>query len=219
MNASTISFTITIKYDIIIQNVGPRPTGEEDLKKIFFGFFVPFFVMGLAVADPNGPVYVNGDDVVCGSLSDPGGHIKMIPVFEANIYDCDPGYYLPADGLECVECPINSYCGGGEFEYDYYITQGVDNCPDGAYAPSGSGDAGACGRTLHVGNAWMYLRTSKKTTPSVYFDTDHDGAADLFANMTLKNVPMSSNTNKRLSVVYRDQVYFLYDDTIDIEAY
>lgn len=203
--------------------------------KIIASLLITTFGLTVAIADDDDrqniviPAYSSETgapvtDVSCSSLFDPSimsdpGIVVLAPVFEVNVYDCPRGQYLPAGGLECVECPSNSYCGGGEYAYDYYITQGLDSCPAGEYAPSGSQDVGACGRMFHIGNASMYLGGHRKTTPSLNFDTDHDGVADLFANMTLKDVPMSNNTTKSLKVTYHGEVYSVYDNTIDPDRY
>ena len=58
------------------------------------------------------------------------GVANMAPQFEAATYSCDPGYYLPADAIECAICPANNYCVGGNFTYNTGIDQGMTHCPN-----------------------------------------------------------------------------------------
>ncbi len=43
---------------------------------------------------------------------------------------CVAGEFLPADTLDCAQCPAGYYCAGGEFVFDS-IDQGISSCPDG----------------------------------------------------------------------------------------
>lgn len=145
------------------------------------------------------------------------GEFVMIPVYEDVVYACAPGYYLPANAEQCVICPENSYCVGGEYMYNETTDQGIVPCGDGLVAPSGMWDVAQCGRILHVGADIVYLRSVKKTTPSLNFDLDGNGAADWFGNMTTRDVPMNANTENKFKVQYNDITYSVYDDTLNIE--
>ena len=214
--------------------------------KIIAGLLISIFSLTVAIADPDEfginfdiPKYdssTGGDTgIPCTDImdqaymSDPGV-ITMVPVFEINTYDCAPGYYLPAGddwaddwettGGGCIECPSNSFCGGGSFVYSATVTKGLEQCPGGASSPTKSESKGDCGRMFHVGGYSMFLSANKDTTPSLNFDLDHDGEADLFANMTLKDVPMTNDgSGTRLKVTYQGQVYSVYDNTINPDLY
>ena len=96
----------------------------------------------------------------------------------------------------------------------------------GGISPSGwrrtpllGGESAQCGRILHVGDEVVYLRSTKKTTPSVNVDLDHDGVADYFGNMTTLDVPMSRETPRKLKVRMNGTVYSIYDDSVDLGLY
>lgn len=196
---------------------------KEMSNKLFYLLLVSTFssVTAVMAIEPGEIIPAYDTDVSCNSFFDPSimsdpGVITLAPVFEVNHYECAPGYYLPSDSEVCKKCPGDSYCTGGDYTYDYYITQGVSECPgEKNFAPSGANSIGDCGRMLHIGGSKMYLSSTRRTTPSLNFDTDDDHVPDLFANMTLKDVPMSYDTDKRLKVEFNGRVYSIYDNTID----
>ena len=62
-------------------------------------------------------------------------------VFEPAQYNCNAGYYLPADGIACEPCPANNYCLGGTYTYNESVTQGISGqCAQGYSAPAGSSE-------------------------------------------------------------------------------
>ncbi len=46
-------------------------------------------------------------------------------VFTINEYQCNPGEFLPADALGCVQCPNGYTCPGGTFAFDETKAQGL----------------------------------------------------------------------------------------------
>ena len=141
--------------------------------------------------------------------------IRMIPVYIDSVYDCPQGYYLPSDTEGCERCPENSYCPGGNYTFSADVAVGINPCPVGTFTRTGMWEAAQCGRILHVGNEELYLRTNKKTSPALFLDMNHDGVAEFYGNMTLVNVPMNSSTQRQMKIRYNDQVYSVYDDSID----
>ena len=85
--------------------------------------------------------------------------------FEPDQYTCNAGYYLPADGIACVQCPANSFCSGGTYTYNESITQGISGqCANGYSAPVGSSSSADCiANTITVrwddGNGGAYSTT------------------------------------------------------------
>ena len=79
---------------------------------------------------------------------------------------CNPGYYLPANRQQCMQCPRKFYCPGGTFT-ETTSDSGITQCPDNMYSPLGSDSADDCGRVLHIGEYILYLRTAKLTVPSL----------------------------------------------------
>lgn len=142
-----------------------------------------------------------------------GSPVKTYAIWKINSYDCSAGYYLPADGIECVVCPNNNYCPGGKYEYSETVTQGIMECPNNLFSPSGVFEVESCGRKLHIGDETLYLRASKKTTPSLNVDINNDGIADFFGNATLQRTTLNSTSQRYLHV----GEYYIYDDSIRLE--
>ena len=46
---------------------------------------------------------------------------------------CNPGYYLPADTMECTICPTGRYCPGGTYRFNADEDEGVYGCLAGYY--------------------------------------------------------------------------------------
>jgi hypothetical protein len=147
------------------------------------------------------------------------GYKKMFAIFQISQYDCAPGYYLPANATACVMCPADSYCPGGTYTFNETVTQGIVSCASGLFAPAGMRESAQCGRILHVGDGFVYLRATKKTSPSLHLDLDHDGVADYFGNMTTLDVPMSRDTQRKLKVRYNNTTYSVYDDSVELNQY
>ncbi|MBQ0013360.1 MAG: hypothetical protein KBS86_02205 [Proteobacteria bacterium] len=141
-----------------------------------------------------------------------GSPVKTYAKWERNSYDCSAGYYLPADGVECVVCPNNNYCPGGKYEYSETVTQGIMECPNNLFSPSGVFEIESCGRKLHIGDETLYLRGSKQTTPSLNVDINNDGIADFFGNATLQRTTINSSSQRYLHI----GEYYIYDDSVKL---
>ena len=73
-----------------------------------------------------------------------------------------------------------------------------------------------CGRILHIGDNIVYLRSIKKTEPSLNIDIDNDGIPDFFGNMTTSDTVMTNGATKSFKVKYNSQTYSIYDDSVTI---
>jgi hypothetical protein len=144
-----------------------------------------------------------------------GGRVSCV---DENLV-CEMGEYLPAHWYQCEQCPENNYCVGGTYPYSETITSGITQCASGLFAPSGMWESAQCGRILHVGDGFVYLRATKKTSPALHLDLDHDGVADYFGNMTTLDVPMSRDTQRKLKVRYNNTTYSIYDDSVELNQY
>ncbi|MFQ6739375.1 MAG: hypothetical protein ACLRFJ_01760 [Alphaproteobacteria bacterium] len=102
------------------------------------------------------------------------------------------GYYSEAGALTRTECPY-----------------GLTTIGYGA----GADEAGDCGRKLHLGDNVLYLRSAQRTTPSLRFDTDNDGVANLFGNMSTTSHKMSDGATKSYKTTYNGSTYYIYDDS------
>mgnify|MGYP002868430282 FL=1 len=129
----------------------------------------------------------------------------------ANAYICNSGYYLPANSVQCTICPANSYCVGGSYTFDENTPQGIVSCTSGLYAPVGMWESAQCGRILHIGDNVVYLRSVKKTSPSLHVKVED---TIFYGNMTTSDVVMNSGTDKKLKLQYDGQTYSVYDDTV-----
>ena len=135
----------------------------------------------------------------------------FIATYQINSYNCNVGYYLPADGIECVICPMNNICIGGTFTYNETTDQGIEPCPNGYFSPAGS-DSVCYPHILHVGDSNIYLRSTKLTTPSLNIKIGNDV---FYANMTTERTRMNKDSSHYLHVKTADNVhYYVCDDTM-----
>ena len=189
------------------------------MKKIYSFMFIALIASMASYADPimNDTSVVGGCNVL--NLGAYSGTVQLIPQFQLSTFVCDPGYYLPADAVECVECPTDHYCVGGGYQYNTTTDQGIMECPNSWYSPAGMHELSSCGRILHIGDEVVYLRSTKKTTPSLNVDIDNDGEPDFFGNVTPLDVPMTRGTERKLKVSYDNTTYSVYDDSVDLSQY
>ena len=130
-------------------------------------------------------------------------------IFIPKVYDCNPGYYLPANTDGCEICLVNNYCAGGTYSFNEEEDQGISECPSGKFSPAG---AAICyEHKLHVGNESLYLRASKRTTPSLNVGY---GNEVFYANMTTTPTYMTSGSTHYFKTIYNEQVYYICDDTM-----
>ena len=140
----------------------------------------------------------------------------MSAVFEPNSHTCSPGYYLPANVDECTICLNDNYCPGGTYTFDETTSQGITPCASGLYAPRGMWENAQCGRILHIGANVLYLRATKKTTPSLNVDINGDGIPDYFGNMSTSEKNMTYGSTTSLRVQFNNLTYSIYDDSADL---
>ena len=143
--------------------------------------------------------------------------VNAIATYDDVSYNCKRGYYLPMQSEGCTKCLANSYCPGGKYLYATNADQGINACPGGLMSPTGMWESGQCGRILHIGNDIVYLRSERKTTPSLNIDINNDGVPDFFANMTQSDITMNNQTDNKLKMRVGDNSYSIYDDTIESE--
>lgn len=91
-----------------------------------------------------------------------GGNIEMVAVYENNTYNCEPGYYLPANSPGCVICPAGSWCSGNDYVFSETIDQGINACPANTTSNEGSTDASDCSADIYC-NEGYYLPANSST--------------------------------------------------------
>lgn len=132
--------------------------------------------------------------------------------------DGEEGTSSPNDCKKLV--PAGSYmganytiklCSSGTYSEDTYVTpvmpaSGCTDCPeDTPFSPEGAEGAGACGRLLHLGDSTIYLRSGKKTTPSLNVLID---GTTFYGNL-------STSISSPFKIKSGSTTYSLYDDTMD----
>ena len=75
----------------------------------------------------------------------------------------------------------------------------------------GADEAGDCGRILHVDNSKVYLRSEKRTTPSLNVRVD---GVVYYGDMAEYDVQMNIDSDRRLRVRYNDTLYWVHDDSV-----
>lgn len=103
-------------------------------------------------------------DAVCGP-------IEFVPVFEeiGGKILCPSGTYLPANSRECVSCPADMCCDGGNFEFNPKSSQGIGECSPNPMTPTPPSPSAECSCDLlvHIGDDKLCLYREKLTSPSL----------------------------------------------------
>ena len=145
------------------------------------------------------------------------GTVYAIAQYEYAVYNCKRGYYLPLESESCIKCPENSWCPGGEYTYSTDTTQGINACPpEHPFAPAGMWLASQCGHKLHIGDDIMYMH-QMPANPSehrLYVRVDDTVYS---ANTTPADIQMNNQTERRFKVTYENNVYSVYDDSIETD--
>ena len=125
-------------------------------KKIFLTscFAMTVVCSALAAVEIDTSGKINGENAMCriGALgtdsTDGGSVVKFKARWEINTYTCPVGQYYDHLLAACTQCPANSYCPGGEYEYDPDEDQGIKSCPSDklskTYSAAGSSEEWMC---------------------------------------------------------------------------
>ena len=126
-----------------------------------------------------------------------------------DINDCylttTAGNYVATAGAGETTCLENNYC-TGNIVIHYDETGGMTACANGLYSAAGMWESGQCGRILHVGDHEIYLRSDKKTTPSLNIKIGND---TYYGNMHQK----TGNVSGHLHLKYNNQTYVVCDES------
>ena len=73
---------------------------------------------------------------------------------------CSAGNYLKKNESSCRQCPANSYCAGGTYNFNETTDQGITGCPSGMTSTAGSDEKADCKVTCTAGN---YLKKNNSS--------------------------------------------------------
>ncbi len=119
---------------------------------------------------------------------------------------CSGGQYVATAGAGCVNVGTGYYGVGGTVGQNATLAR--NQCPVGLTTigyGAGADEAGDCGRVMHMGENKLYLRSTKKTTPSLNVKV---GDAIYYGNMT------SGTTKGKLRVKSGATTYSVHDDSM-----
>ena len=119
---------------------------------------------------------------------------------------CSGGQYVATAGAGCVNVGTGYYGAGGTVGQNATLAR--NQCPAGLTTigyGAGADEAGDCGRVMHMGEDKLYLRSTKKTTPSLNVKV---GDTTYYGNMT------SGTTKGKLRVKSGTTTYSVHDDSM-----
>ena len=119
---------------------------------------------------------------------------------------CSGGQYVATAGAGCVNVGTGYYGAGGTVGQNATLAR--NQCPVGLTTigyGAGADEAGDCGRVMHMGEDKLYLRSTKKTTPSLNVKV---GDTTYYGNMT------SGTTKGKLRVKSGTTTYSVHDDSM-----
>ena len=119
---------------------------------------------------------------------------------------CSGGQYVATAGAGCVNVGTGYYGAGGTVGQNATLAR--NQCPTGQTTigyGAGADEIGDCGRILHIGDNKVYLRNTKKTTPSLNVKV---GDTTYYGNMT------SGTSKGKLRVKNGTTTYSVHDDSM-----
>ena len=130
---------------------------------------------------------------------------------------CPGGSYVPyANSTTCANVGVGYWVSAnttpqGEVGKRYACPAGMTTIGYGL----GADEAGDCGRILHVGDNKLYLRSDKKTTPSLNVLVD---GTKFYGNMSTESKTLTSGVDESLRIKNGDTTYSVYDDMVDYKS-
>ena len=120
---------------------------------------------------------------------------------------CGPGTYVATAGGKCTNVGTTYWGAGGVVAQNATLARNA--CPSGmvTYGSGyGANEAGDCGRILHAGDYSIYLRSVKKTTPSLNVKI---GDTTYYGNMHV----LGTGKSGHLHMNYGGNTYLVCDET------
>lgn len=135
---------------------------------------------------------------------------------------CPGGYYLEQYGdTECTPAGVGNWIPASTYSWDNELGA-VNECPEGettiGYGP-GADEDGDCGRKFHVGANILYLRSEKRTTPSLNVLVDgkqyYGNMSEYTSGMTKADAKMSADATDvlRITDALTNKEYWVHDDS------
>ena len=119
---------------------------------------------------------------------------------------CSDGEYVPVAGDGCVDVGVGYWGVGGGVAQNATLARNA--CASGLTTIGfglGANEAGDCGRVLNVGDEKIYLRSTKKTTPSLNISIN----GDVFYG----NMSTATSGGSSLRINSGGATYRVYDDS------
>ena len=126
---------------------------------------------------------------------------------------CGPGQSVETAGNACANVGAGNWCAGGTVAQNATLKKTA--CGTGLTTigyGTGADEVGDCGHKFHAGDAVLYLRSTKKTTPSLNVKIN---GTTFYGNMSLVQHNMSDGTTRKLRVKNDDGAYYVFDDSVD----
>ena len=126
---------------------------------------------------------------------------------------CPGGQYVAAQAGGCVNVGAGNWCAGGTVAENATLSRTA--CSTGLTTigyGAGADEAGDCGHKFHAGDGILYLRSTKKTNPSLNVKV---GSTTFYGNMSTTEKNMSDGTTKKLKVKNSGTTYWVHDDSAD----
>ena len=124
---------------------------------------------------------------------------------------CGAGQCLPTANGQCTNAGVGNWSAGGVVAYGSTLTcNACGNDMTTIGYGYGADEAADCGRILHVGANHVYLRSVKKTTPSLNVKI---GDTVFYGNMSTTATNMSDGISQKLKMKYGNATYSVYDDS------
>ncbi len=154
------------------------------------------------------PIGFYADQGTC--ISCPVGYVDAQKSGAQSPSDCQ----IKCPGGSYIASPESAVCqivGSGFWVPENYTNFGNaghrNSCADGLKTPglgAGADDAADCGHILHFGLNHVYLRSEKRTSPSLC--VDYHGQT-FYGDMGISDMP-------GIKILYNNQTYTVYDDTM-----
>ena len=142
-----------------------------------------------------------------------GGNVTDHATIASCKVTCPGGQYVAAQAGGCVNVGAGNWCAGGTVAENATLSRTA--CSTGLTTigyGAGADEAGDCGHKFHAGDGILYLRSTKKTNPSLNVKV---GSTTFYGNMSTSSKNMSDGTTKKLKVKNNGTTYWVHDDSVN----